>query len=253
MIDALWQRYRTGHDLNARRELLNAYLGLVHHCAHEMVTRLSRDIELDDLVGAGTVGLVQALEGFDPERGLAFSTYAMPRVRGAMLDELRGRDWRPRSVRGRSRRLAQARAEAEQRLGRAPSAQEVAESLGLDIETYWKWVDETEGRVVVALEGGAWNEEGGRGRLAETVPDPAATAPAARLAEEQRLDALRRAFSGLPQRERLVLALSFYEEMNLKQIGEVLHVTESRVSQIRTRALKRLREMLDDEEEEVAA
>jgi len=170
-----------------------------------------------------------------------------------MLDELRSRDWRPRSVRGRSRRLAQARAEVEQKLGRAPAADEVAAALGLDLETYWKWVDETEGRVVVALEGGAWNDEGGRARLADTLPDPAAAAPAARIAEQQRLDALRRAFSGLPQRERLVLALSFYEEMNLKQIGEVLHVTESRVSQIRTRALRRLRDMLDDEEEEIAA
>src|SRR5262249_39772275 len=109
--DALWQRYRGSGDLDARAQLLAGYLGLVHHTAHEMRRNRPGVPELDDLIGAGTLGLVQALEGFDPGRGLAFSTYAMPRIRGAMLDEIHAQDWAPRSVRERRRLLAAARAE----------------------------------------------------------------------------------------------------------------------------------------------
>ena len=100
LIDALWARYRGKGDTIARAQLLDRYLGLVHHSAHQLARRISREVEIDDLIGAGTRGLVQALEGFDPGRGLAFSTYAMPRIRGSMLDELRARDWMPRSPAG---------------------------------------------------------------------------------------------------------------------------------------------------------
>ena len=117
VAETLWQHYRATGDAQARSQLLDLYLGLVHHAARDHARSLPDGLELDELVSAGTVGLVQALEGFDPERGLAFSTYAMPRIRGAMLDELRSRDWVPRSVRTRGRRLEQVRAALQNRGG----------------------------------------------------------------------------------------------------------------------------------------
>ena len=248
LIDALWQRYRQTGDARARAQLLDRYLGLVHHSAHQLARRISRDVELDDLIGAGTLGLVQALEGFDPERGLAFSTYAMPRIRGAMLDELRHRDWMPRSVRLRSRQLNSARAALQQSLGRQPSHEELAARLTIDLPTLWRWIEEIDGRVVLHLDDTGDPFEGNESRIVEGVADLVAEVPGDALDAEQMLDRLRAAFLRLPQRDRFVLALYYYEEMNLREIGEVLHVSESRVSQIRTRALKRLRELVESVE-----
>jgi len=158
LIDALWALYRRTGDPRARTQLLDRYLGLVHHSAHQLARRISRDVEIDDLISAGALGLVQALEGFDPGRGLAFSTYAMPRIRGAMLDELRTRDWMPRSVRMRSRLLRAAQSDLQHKLGRQPSHDEVAHALQVDLGTYWRWLEETEGRVVLHLD--ATHDEG---------------------------------------------------------------------------------------------
>lgn len=254
LTDALWARYRATGDTKIRAQLLDRYLGLVHHSAHQLLRRVSRDIELHDLVGAGTLGLVQALEGFEPERGLAFSTYAMPRIRGAMLDELRGRDWMPRSVRMRSRQFFAVRADLQQKLGRQPAAEEEAEALGLDMATYFRWQEEVDGRVLLQLDAGSDGDDGDRApRLAESIADLLAAEPGAELDHEQMLERLREGFLQMSSRDRMVLSLYYYEEMNLREIGEVLHVSESRISQIRTRALKRLRELVEIHEEERAA
>jgi RNA polymerase sigma factor for flagellar operon FliA len=244
LTDALWQRYRSLGDPEARRQLLDHYLGLVHHTAREMTRRVPADLELDDLVSAGTLGLVQALEGFDPSRGLAFSTYAMPRIRGAMLDELRGRDWMPRSVRTHARQLAQARAQLRQRLGRAPEPREVARTLGVDLATYWRWADEADGRTMVTLNRTAAPGTPEEAPLVDTIPDGNGDEPGEALTRAEALSQLREAFAALPHKDRLVLTLYYYEELTLRQIGDVLHITESRVSQIRTRALQRLREQV---------
>lgn len=241
LTGALWARYRENGDPSARRQLLDRYLGLVHHSAHQLARRVSREVELEDLIGAGALGLVQALEGFDPGRGLAFSTYAVPRIRGAMLDELRARDWMPRSVRMRSRQLTEARAALQQELGRAPAAEQIAERLGIPLEQYWRWLDETEGRALIAFDQGD-GESGEEMRLYETIADPEARDPGADIEHAQDLDQLRAAFDQLAPKDRMVLSLYYHEQLNLKQIGEILHVSESRVSQLRTRALTRLRE-----------
>lgn len=252
--DALWARYRMTGDTKTRAQLLNRYLGLVHHSARRLLGRISRDIELDDLVGAGTLGLVQALEGFESERGLAFSTYAVPRIRGAMLDELRARDWMPRSVRMRSRQFFAARADLQQRLGRQPVAEEEAEALGLNLPTYFRWQAEVSGRVLLQLDKGSDGDDGDRSpRLAERIADLLAPEPGAELDHEQMLARLREGFLQMSSRDRMVLSLYYYEDLNLREIGEVLHCSESRVSQIRTRALKRLRELVEIREEERAA
>jgi len=241
LTNQLWDRYRNDGDPTARRQLLDGYLGLVHHAARAIAQRGVTDVELDELISAGTIGLVQALEGFDPGRGLAFSTYAVPRIRGAMLDELRQRDWMPRSMRSRSRQIAAARSALQQRLGRMPAAPELAEELKVDLGTLWKWEADTGPRVLLAIDQPS-DHGGEETTLAETIPDMSLPEPEAAMTHDQHLQRLREAFQSLPEKERLVLMLSFYEGINLREIGEVLHVTESRVSQIRTRALARLRE-----------
>jgi RNA polymerase sigma factor for flagellar operon FliA len=244
MTDALWQRYRATGDSQARTQLLDRYLGLVHHVARQVAVRVSDVVEVDDLVSAGTLGLVQALESFDLSRGLAFSTYAMRRIRGSILDELRSRDWVPRSVRAKGRQMAAAVALLEGRLGRAPEPQEVAGALSLDMETYWRWREEVDGAVLVSLDGSVTMDHPEAASLEETLSDTSAAVPGEALGHEETVATLRHAIGMLPPKERTVLALYYYEELNLRQIAEVLHVTESRVSQIRTQALKRLRQRL---------
>ncbi len=242
LTDHLWKRYRETGDPEARALLLDQYLGLVHHCARELARKVSHVVEADDLVGAGTLGLIQALEGFDLSRGLVFSTYAMQRIRGAMLDELRSRDWMPRAARDRARKLAETIARLESHLGRAPEHQEIARALGVDLNTYWqKWANLGKRRMI-PLDASGLEGVHASVRLDETLPDPRAEDPMGGVTTDELKGQLREAISGLPQQERMVLALYYYEELNLRQIGEVLHVTESRVSQIRSRALKRLRE-----------
>ncbi|MGE0351711.1 MAG: sigma-70 family RNA polymerase sigma factor [Gemmatimonadales bacterium] len=241
LTDRLWERYRRDQDPSARAQLLTSYLGLVHHAAHQLARRSGDYAELDDLVSAGTLGLVQALEGFDHTRGLAFSSFAVPRIRGAMLDELRARNWQPRGARARARRVAEARERLQQELGRVPTPAEMADALQVDLETYWQWNEDLQGGRFVSMDPVATPEQGS---LAERLADEDGAGPADLLDQQETVAVLRRALDRLPEKERLVVSLSFYEQVNLKQIGELLHVSESRVSQIRTRALQRLREYL---------
>ncbi len=242
VADALWHRYRGDGEIAARTALLDMYLGLVHHTAREMMRRVPTEVELDDLVSAGTVGLVQALEAFDPERGLAFSTYAVPRVRGAILDELRRGDWMPRSLRTKSRALTKKRAELEQALGREPNAHELADALGVEMSEFHRWREDTDARVVLTLDHAPPTGDDEVHPLAEVIPDRTAVEIGEEIERGEEIQGMQQAFASLPTKDRLVLALYYYESLNLKQIGEVLHVTESRASQIRTRALKRLRD-----------
>lgn len=248
LTDALWDRYRNQGDAEARAQLLDRYLGLVHHVAREVAARATQ-VELDDLVGAGTIGLVKALESFDRERGLAFSTYAVRRIRGAILDDLRSRDWIPRSVRLKGRKLAAAVQELESRLGRAPEPREVAAALGIDLDTYFDWKHAVDGGVMVSFDGAGESGDRQAVALEETINDPEAPLPGDQLQQDEQVAGLRDAIASLPEKERIVLSLYYYEEMNLRQIAEVLHVTESRISQIRTQALRRLRERLQAEEQ----
>jgi RNA polymerase sigma factor for flagellar operon FliA len=241
VTDALWERYVNHKDPEARSQLLDRYLGLVRHSARDMAARVGHAVEFEDLVGAGTLGLVQALEGFDLSRGLAFSTYAMRRIRGAILDELRSRDWRPRSVRAKGRQLAAVVSALETRFGRTPEAEEVATAMGIDLQTYYRIKEDVNGGVMVSLAGTVARGGDDTLRLEDTLADPDGDAPIEQIGKAETLGRLRLAIGRLPPRERTVLSLYYYEELNLKQIAEILHVTESRISQIRTQALKRLR------------
>lgn len=208
MPGELWRRYRETGDPGARRQLLELYLGLVHHVARE-INRRARAAELDDLLSAGTFGLTRALDSFDPSRGLAFGTYAVRRIRGAILDDLRSRDWTPRALTAKARRLQVATTALEYRLGRSPRPEEVAAQLDIDVSTYWRWRDDTDSRTAVSS-----------------------------------VRTLRAAIARLPEKDRTVIALYYYQDLSLRQIAEVMHLTESRASQIRHRALQRLRSRL---------
>jgi RNA polymerase sigma factor FliA len=240
VADALWVRYRSTGDSEARAQLLERYLGLVHHIACQVGARTPA-VELGELVSAGTIGLVRALDCFDLSRGLAFSTYVVRRIRGAILDDLRSRDWTPRSVRARNRKLLAVTATLQGRLGRAPEPREIAAALEIDLATYWQWQGAAEGGVMVSFDASAPCSRSAL-TLGETINDPDETLPGQELANREEVQGLRQAIGMLPEKERTVLAMYYYEELNLRQIAEVLHVTESRVSQIRTQALRRLRE-----------
>jgi RNA polymerase sigma factor for flagellar operon FliA len=239
---SIWARYRSTGDPEARELLLNQYLGLVHHIARGMHRRIPT-LELGDMVSTGTIGLLRALDSYDTSRGLAFSTYAVRRIRGAILDDLRRSDWMPRSLRAKRRRLAAARADLERKLGRAPAPGEIAKALGIDLEMYWEWCDATghSEKAEVCSSPLPLSEETS---LEMSQAAAAVVVPDQQLLEQERVDRLRAAVSRLPERERMVVALCYYEELNLREIGELLAVTESRVCQIRSRAMKRLKAAL---------
>lgn len=237
----LWRRYRTTGDPQARDLLVGGNLGLVHRAARDAIHPGVRTLDLGDLVGAGTLGLIQAIEGFDPSRGFAFSTYAMPRIRGAILDELHGQEWAPRSVRVRRRRIARAEERLQQQLGASPGPSQLAEALGVDLTTFWRWWGETQGRTLMALD-----HPGDEGcpdaqQLLDRIPDAGVVNPDDALAHAQLLERMRQVLRSLPDRDRLVLTLYYYEGLTLREIGSVLRVSESRTCQIHGRALRALR------------
>ena len=234
--DALWRRWRDAGDVEARRELLGRYLGLVHHAAREVAPRVRDAVSLEELVSAGSLGLLQSMEGFDIDRGLAFSTFAMRRIRGAILDELRARDPLSRTDRAHARQLDGASAELEQRHGRPATSAEVAAHLGVDGDTVHRWRERTSTAGPVSLEG----EPGGR-VLADRLGDDGGEVMHGLVELNERNRALRVALEGLPRRERLVLSRSYLEERPLRAIAEELGVTESRVCQLRSQGLARLR------------
>ncbi len=242
--ETLWQQWREDGDPEARAELLSQHLGLVHHTVRQIAARVGDSVAFEDLVGAGMLGLVQAFEGFNPDRGAVFSTYATTRIRGAVLDELRAADWRPRSVRTRARNLREKSAEISRETGRAATPNEVAEALEIDLPTYWRWHGDGEQAVMVPIDAPLESSVRGGVTLGDLIPDSDAPAPDAPITEDEERKAVREAIESLPEQQRTVLALCYFEELSLRQIAEVLHVTESRISQVRTAALKTLRQRL---------
>ena len=239
---ALWDASASGNDA-ARDALLRENLSLVHHVARQLSKSLAVEADFDELVSAGTLGLMTALRSFDPRRGLAFSTFAVPRIRGSILDELRRQDHVPRSVRRKARDIARARELLMRSLGRMPEDSEMAIQLGTDVQTVWRWQSEVEGAVHLSLTATA-SDDG------STVPSRAEflsgeeESTEDRLAREGEVALLREAILQLNGQERTVLSLYYFEELKSAEIAEVLGISESRISQIRSKALARLRTVL---------
>ena len=226
-----------------RDALLRDNLSLVHHVARKLARRLADEADLDELVSAGTLGLMSAAESFDASRGLAFSTFAVPRIRGAMLDELRRQDHVPRSVRRKTREIGQARESLMHALGRAPSSDELATAMGVDRQTLFRWTADVETAVHLPLDGHTRATQDERTTRAEMLGSDVEL-PDERLAREEQVAALRDAMLELDDQERTVLALYYFENLRSREIGELLGVSESRISQVRARALGRLRATL---------
>lgn len=208
---------------------------LVKKIAHHLLARLPSHIVLDDLIQSGTVGLIEAAYNYDPTKGASFSTYAGIRIRGAILDEIRKGDWAPRSVHQNSRRISQAIAEIEPHLGREASSQEIAQYMGVSLETLNNMLNDTHSSRIISFEElGITHDVIGDGTYAS------AKSPESLVEVSERKRNLALLVKDLPEKERLVIALYYDEELNLKEIGKIINVSESRVSQILSAALHRL-------------
>ena len=228
-------------DLIARDRLLNEHLGLVHHVARQLSRRLAAEIDFDELVSAGTMGLMNAVDSFDTSRGLAFSTYAAPRIRGAILDELRRQDHVPRSVRRKSREIAAARETLTRNHAQPPEDREVAAYLGIDQDTFWRWQSEIEGTHHLPLDAPINDEDNRSASPAQVLAGMAGDKIEDELNHQQEVEFLRDAIMRLKEQERIVLSLYYFEELKLHEIATILELTESRVSQIRSKAISKLR------------
>ncbi|WP_438456109.1 RNA polymerase sigma factor FliA [Vreelandella venusta] len=220
-------------------ELLNQYMPLVRRQALTLQVRLPASIELDDLIQAGMVGLLEALGRFDATQGATFATFASQRIRGAMMDELRTRDWLPRSVRRSARAVDDAVRRLEQQLGRPPEEGEIARDLDMPLSEYQQLLNDTNSGQLLPFE--ELVAEGG-----ESVKEEATNLPFDQFLDQQQRQSLIDAIDALPEREKLLMALYYQEELNLKEVGAVLGVTESRVSQLHSQAISRLRARLYD-------
>jgi RNA polymerase sigma factor for flagellar operon FliA len=242
----LWRRYKGEGDATARERLVVAYSPLVKFVAGRLGAGLPSHVEDADLISYGLMGLIGAIERFDLERGIKFETFAMTRIRGAIIDELRSLDWVPRSVRSRAREIERAQSALEHELQRAPSEAELAAKLGIGEDELRASLLEIANSSVYALDE-LWtisDASGDQVSLLDTISDPGAEDPQESLASSEVKDRLTEAVASLPEREQLVVALYYYESLTLREIGEVLGVTESRVSQLHTKAVMRLKSAL---------
>lgn len=239
--DVLWEAYQGAGDEVARERLLARHLPLVHHVARQVMRTLTVDVELDELVSAGSMGLMNAIDSFDRSRGLAFSTYAAPRIRGAILDDLRRSDCVPRSIRRKQRQLAAAEEELSRRLDRVPVDREVAATLEIDIETLWRWRSDTNEAVQVSLDQPIHTGPGRTAMPADLIEGSHGREAEDHVNHREEVSVLRDEILRLKERERIVLSLYYFEELKLHEIAKVLGLTESRVSQIRSKALTTLR------------
>jgi len=242
----LWSRYKADGDQQARERLVLAYSPLVKYVAGRVSSGLPAHVEEADLISYGLLGLISAIERFDPEREIRFETFAVTRIKGSIIDELRSLDWVPRSVRAKAREIEQANAKLENKLQRAPTDAEMAAALGVTQDEFQESLVKIANSSVVALDE-LWtvsDSSGDQVSLLDTIPDPGAADPVRELDISDMKDSLADAIARLPEREKLVIALYYYENLTLREIGEVLGVTESRVSQLHTKAVLRLKSKL---------
>jgi RNA polymerase sigma factor for flagellar operon FliA len=245
----LWRRYQTADDERARERLVVAYSPLVKYVAGRLASGLPTHVEEADLISYGLIGLISAIERFEPDREIKFDTYAIPRIKGAIIDELRALDWVPRSVRARAREIERANVKLEHRFHRAPTDGEMAVELEITTEDFHDALIQISNSTIAALDE-LWtvsDTSGDRVSLLDTLQDPEAPDPAKVMDAFELKDRVADAIARLPERQKLVIALYYYENLTLREIGEVLGVTESRISQLHTKAVLRLRSRLGEE------
>src|SRR5919198_627659 len=244
-MQRVWLEYRRTKDQKLRDRLILTYAPLVKYVAGRLGSGLPAHVDDEDLASYGLLGLIGAIERFDPTRDVKFETYALGRIKGAIIDELRSLDWVPRSVRSRARQIERTIAELEAKLGRAPTDEQIAAKIGISVDELEESLTDIARSSIAALDE-LWSVsgEGDQISLMDTIEDESGPRPDAALDETEMREALADAIARLPEREKLVVTLYYYEELTLREIGEVLGVTESRVSQLHTKAVLRLKARL---------
>jgi RNA polymerase sigma factor for flagellar operon FliA len=244
-IQRQWEAYRHSADPAVRQRLLNHYLPLVRNVAGRMALGFPKSVELSDLVSTGVIGLIEALKNFDPDRGVKFETFAVPRIRGAILDELRSLDWVPRSTRAKAREIDRSTVRLENRLGRVPTRGELADDMKISMDDLAVALEDVSGTTLLSLDELVYREEDNRQvPRVETLECPRSDTILGEIERQELRAFLINAVSDLTEQEKLVIALYYYEELTLREIGEVMNISESRVSQIHTKSVGKLRHMV---------
>ncbi len=243
MIREAWKEQgQISADLKDR--IVLEHTTLISYIVSRIAVRLPSHVDLEDLYNTGVIGLMDAVDKYDPDKDCKFKTYAEFRIRGAILDQLRSLDWVPRSIRQKSRRVEQAYNEAEKRLGRQASDSEIAEALGIDLNDFHALLSQTRGISIVNMDDLRAQSDSDHPAPSANLEDVNAEDPFTTLKTRELTQALGTGIEALPEKERLVVSLYYYEDLNLKEIGHILGITESRVCQIHSKAVGRLRARL---------
>ncbi|MFQ5648468.1 MAG: FliA/WhiG family RNA polymerase sigma factor [bacterium] len=243
----LWKEYTTHRSPKIREKLLVQYLPLVKYVAGKMMFSLPTCVDYNDLLSAGVMGLIGALERFKPEQGVKFETFVLPRIKGAILDELRTLDWAPRSLRSKARLVEKVSEQLEKDLGRTASSYEIANKLNMDVGEYGGVLMELSKASLLSLDGSRVEESEQLTSMYDLLENPQSDNPLRSLENTELKGLLIKAIEHLNEQEKIVMALYYYEELTLKEIGQVLNITESRVSQIHSKALETLKSSLESE------
>jgi RNA polymerase sigma factor for flagellar operon FliA len=254
-VTELWRTFRRTGDQALRDRLILMYAPIVKYVAGRLGSGLPAHVDEGDLVSYGLLGLISAIERYDPDRDVKFETYAIARIKGSILDELRALDWVPRSVRSRARQIERAMSELEAKLGHAPSDEELAKKVGISVDELEGSLTDISRSSIAALDE-LWTISGSGGdqvALIDTIEDTQGPEPQSAFAQTELREMVAEAITSLPEREKLVITLYYYEDLTLREIGEVLGVTESRVSQLHTKAVLRLKARLSGSTARAAA
>lgn len=243
--EELWELYRKNKDPQIRDMFVKQYAPLVKYVAGKVAVGMPHNVDFDDLVGFGVFGLIDAINKFDPNKHVKFKTYAVTRIRGAIFDELRSIDWVPRSVRQKSREIEDTVHQLEASLGRSASDREIAAEMGLSEQDFQKTMMKISGTSILSLND-VWytSEENDRVSIVDSIESPKSMNPDTIVEKDEIKRVIVQAINELPEKEKKVLVLYYYEDLTLKEIGKVLEVTESRISQLHTKAIMRLRSKL---------
>ena len=249
-LHKLWTSYSKTKDSKIKEQLIIEYSQVVKFVAGRLSMYLGNNVEFDDLVGYGVFGLIDAIDKFDHEKGIKFETYASLRIRGAILDNIRKMDWIPRSVRKKQKSLEAAHQKLETELGRPVEDKDMAEELGINIDEYHKWQDQTKSLMLTSLED--YVEKGGEAKI-EPIGRSRFEQPESNIEKEELKQQLIQAIQGLTEKEQKVITLYYYEELTLKEISHIMEVSESRISQLHTKALGKMRKILGNNVELLAS
>ncbi len=249
-IDVIWDRFHQSRDDQYRNLLMEHYRDLVKYAADRLHSKLPDKVELDDLISAGIFGLMDAIDAYDPSRGVKFETYCAPRIKGSILDELRSMDWVPRLVRARAHQLSKATHALEMHLGRKPDERELAEELNMNMEEFTRLKRDANAASLVSLSTKCGDNEGDKDVYEiDVIKDNRSEDP---LLEAQKRDLKNLLTKGLTRAERLIIVLYYYEEMTMKEIGATLDLSESRVSQMHSSIVMRLKAQMNARKKEFA-